>query len=153
MRSAMITAASFLVTACASALPPGTDPGSNGEGECPIEARNETEVTLAITYRAGVIRIGELPPGARLRFNVACDEPNIVVLGRKEAAMGSSGATCNVSARVAPVRNQVVVATLAMTRSARRSANPTGCRRGSDDFSTLSALTTFANDNPTRGWS
>lgn len=121
------TLATLLVAGCASTAPASTDPGNQGEGECIIEARNETEVTLSVSYRAGLVTVGELVPGGRHRFAVGCGDGEVVVQGRREAQMGSGGARCNVFARVRPVEGQVVRAILRLSQSS-TSRTASGCR-------------------------
>ena len=127
IRRAIVLATVLCGGACASTVPKGIDPGSEGEGACPSEVRNETEVSLAITYRAGLIRVGELAPGARLRFDVDCEEGSLV-------------------------EGQMVVASLQMSRRARTSANPTGCWRGSDHHGADTQLETPAPEDAPEDW-
>ena len=130
-RGIIALAVVWLAVGCASAGAGDTDPGAAGEGDCPIEVRNETEVPLAVSYRGGLVQVGTLTPGGRLHFNVGCRDGAVVVLGNRAADQNRTGATCTVSDRVTPVEGEVVIARLRVSPSGRRSSSPTGCRRGS----------------------
>lgn len=118
------------VGGCATPGAGSTDPGSVGEGACPIEARNEADVPLSVSYRGGLVQLGSVPPGGRLRFDVDCAGGAVVVQGARAARQNEAGATCSILVRVSPIEGRIVVARLRMDTTAPKTSNPTGCRRG-----------------------